>query len=168
MIKKIIVAIMVAIPMLVSAQTIKIGYVDAQAIMNELPAYKEAQTQFEAIGKKYDEEYKAMMAEAQKKFEEFQAMQNDTSVLDSVKQRRAQELDEMSQKLSAFEQQAQQELNKKQQELMQPIVANVQQAIQSVGKDGAYTMIQETAAALYWGAPAEDITPQVKARLGIK
>lgn len=165
MLKKILLAALVLFPMLASAQSIKIGVVDTQKLMTDLPAYKEAQTKIEGVAKKYDTEYANLRAEAQKKLEEFQTLAQDASTPDAVKERRAKELDEFSQKLSEFEQMAQQDLQKQQQEILGPVLSTVQQAIQSVGKDGNYTLIQETGALLYFGAPAEDITEQVKARL---
>lgn len=166
MLKKILLAALVAIPMLVSAQTIKIGVIDTQALIRELPAYKEAESKISVISKKYEDEYTALRAEAQKKFEEFNAMPEDTPK--AVKDRRAKELDDFAQKLQEFEQMAQADLQKQQQEIMSPVISNVQQAIQSIGKEGNFTMIQEAAALLYYGAPAEDITPLVKTRLGVK
>lgn len=168
MLKKILVAALLAIPMLLSAQTIKIGVVDTQLLMRELPAFKEAQTKIDAVAKKYDEEYNNLRAEAAKKYEEYQTLMNDANTPQAVKERRAKEIDEFSQKLAEFEQMAQTDLQKQQQEIMAPIINNVQQAIQSIGKEGSYTIIQEMTGLLYYGAPAEDITPQVKARLGIK
>lgn len=168
MLKKIILAVLVAIPMLASAQTVKIGVVDTQAIARDLPAFKEVETKISAVAKKYDDEYAKLRSEFQAKIEEYQKLANDTTTPQAVKDRRAKEIDEFSQKLNEFEQMAQADLQKQQQELMQPVIANVQQAIQSVGKEGNFTMIQEMAAVLYYGTPAEDITPQVKTRLGIK
>lgn len=168
MIKKILFAIMVAIPMLASAQTIKIGVVDTQSVITDLPSYKEAQTKIEAVAKKYDDEYASLRAEALKKYEEFQTLSADTTTPDAVKERRAKELDELSTKLSEFEQMAQADLQKQQQEIMGPVLTSVQSAIQSIGKEGGYTVIQEVGAFLYYGAPAEDITAAVKTRLGIK
>lgn len=168
MIKKILIALMVAIPMLASAQTIKIGVVDTQSIITDLPSYKEAQTKIESIAQKYDTEYANLRTEFAKKYEEFQTLSSDASTPQAVKERRAKELDDFTAKLQEFEQMAQQDLQKQQNEIMSPIISNVQQAIQSVGKEGNFTIIQEVAAYLYYGAPAEDITAQVKARLGIK
>lgn len=166
MLKKIILATLVAIPMLLSAQTVKIGVVDTQAIARELPAFKEVEAKLAEIGKKYEAEYAKLRTEAQAKYEEFQNMPKDTP--QAVQDRRAKELDDFSKKLAEFEQMAQNDMVKQQQELTQPVITSVQQAIQSIGKEGNYTMIQEAAGLLYYGAPAEDITPQVKARLGIK
>lgn len=168
MLKKFLVAALVAIPMLLSAQTVKIGVVDTQTLMRELPAFKDAQAKIEAIAKKYDDEYNNLSAEAAKKYEEYQTLINDASTPQAVKERRAKELDDFSKKMAEFERMAQQDLQKQQQEIMAPVLSNVQQAIQSIGKEGNYSFIQESAAMLYFGAPVEDITSQVKARLGVK
>lgn len=165
MLKKVIVAIMVAIPMLLSAQTVKIGVVDTQTIIPDLPAYKDAQTKLGDVSKKYETEYNKLRDEAQKKFEEFQNLPQDTP--EAVKERRAKELDEFSQKLQEFEQMAQQDIQKQQQDLMVPLYNSIQQAIQSVAKEGGFTIVQDAQALLYFAEPAVNITPDVRKRLGL-
>ena len=166
MFKKAILAIALAIPMLASAQSVKIGLVNAQSIVPDMPEYKTAQTTLEGVAKKWDDEYKKMTDEAQAKFTEFQNMPQDTPK--AMQERKAQELQEMQGKLQQFEQTAQQDLQQQQQTLMASVMQKVQQAIEAVGKEGNYTIIQEKAAVLYFGAPAEDITAAVRARLGLK
>ena len=152
--------------MLAAAQNVKIGLVDVQTIIQDLPAFKTAQTEVDAKAKKYDEEYQKLMKEAQTKLEELQNLPADTP--QPVKDRRMQELQTYDQKLADFQQMAQQDLNKAQQEALAPIYQQVQTAIQSIGKENGFTIIQEKGAVLYFGSPAEDITPLVRARLGLK
>ncbi len=166
MFKKILVALALALPFIAGAQTIKIGLVDAQSLLQDLPSYKTASASVEAKAKKYDEEYQKLVKEAQAKLDEFQALPADTP--DAVKERRAQELQTFDQKISEFQQMAQQDLQKAQNEALAPVYQEIQSAIQAIGKEGGYTIIQEKGAVLYFGSPAEDITPQVKTRLGIK
>lgn len=166
MLKKLLVAFALVLPFVAGAQTIKIGLVDAQAVIQDLPAFKTAQTNLEEQGRKFDDEYQKIMKEAQTKFEEFRNLPADTP--DVVKETRAKELQDYEQKLGEFQQMAQQALQKAQAEALQPLYQQIQNAIQSIGKEGGYTIIQDKSAVLYFGAPAEDITPQVKARLGIK
>lgn len=166
MLKKILIAIAVALPMLAGAQTVKIGLVDAQAIVTDMPAYKTAQADVEAKAKKYDEEYQKLVKEAQTKLEEFQNLPADTP--EAVKERRMTDLQTYDQKLSEFQQMAQQDLQKAQQEAIAPIYQQIQNAIQAVGTEGGYTIIQEKSAVLYFGAPAQDITAAVRTRLGLK
>lgn len=166
MLKKILLAVLVALPMMVSAQTVKIGLVDTQSVMTALPAYTEAQTTLETIAKKYEDESKKLQAELQRLYEEYQTMGQDA--LPAIKERKEQDIMACEQKMQSFSQRAREDLQKQQEALMSPIIANVQSAIQSVGKEGGYTLIQELGAVYYYGTPAEDITATVKAKLGVK
>ena len=58
-----------------------------------------------------------------------------------------------------------QELQKKSSELMQPIVAKVRTAIETVGKEGGYTFIFEDGAAVYTGTNVVDVTKAVQAKI---
>lgn len=166
MLKKILLTLALALPMLAGAQTVKIALVDVQGVIQDLPAFKTAQADVEAKAKKYDDEYKRMLQEAQTKLDELQSLPADTP--DAVRERRTQELQTYDQKLTEFQQMAQQDLQKAQQDALAPVYQQVQAAIQAVGKEGGYAIVQDKAAVLYFGAPAEDVTPQVRARLGLK
>ena len=166
MLKKILLAVLVALPMMVSAQTVKIGLVDTQAVMTVLPSYTEAQTKLETIAKQYEEASKNLQTELQRLYEEYQQLGKDA--LPAIRERKEQDIVECEQKIQSFNQKAREDLGKQQEALMSPIIANVQSAIQSVGKEGGYAIIQELGAVYYYGAPAEDITPAVKAKLGVK
>ena len=160
MIKKLLIALAVFFPMLASAQTVKIGLVNFNTILAGHPDTQAAQ-------KKYDAEYQKLGQEFQRMFEEYQKGTND---LPAIKQRKEQELQDYQNKIQQFEQSAAQDLQKMQADLMQPIIAKVQQAIESVGKEGGYTLIQnlDPQIVFYHAAPAVDITNDVKAKLGMK
>lgn len=165
MIKRILVAMLVAIPMLASAQGVKIGLVDTQSVVMAMPDMKKAQDAVATFAKEYEDEFGKLRQEAEKKLEEFQNLPATTS--DLTKQRKAKEIEEYQTKLMEFEQMAQQAISKKQEQEMSPILDKVRSAIQAVGKEGNYTLIQELGSVLYFGSPAEDITAQVRARLGL-
>ena len=166
MLKKILLAVLVALPMMVSAQTVKIGLVDANAVMASLPAYTEATTKLETIAKNYEEESRKLQAELQRLYEEYQAMGQDA--LPAIRERKEQDIVACQQKIESFNMKAREDLNRQQEAEMSPIMASVQNAIQSVGKEGGYAIIQDLAAVYFYGAPAEDITAAVKAKLGVK
>lgn len=165
MFKKFLLAIALALPMLASAQTVKIGLVDSQSILPDLPAFKTAQAAIEAKGKTLDETYQKYLKEGQAKVEELQKLPQDTP--QAILQSRAAEIDALEKRIAEFQQMAQQDMQKAQQEAMAPIAQQIQNAIQAVGADGGFTVIQEKAAVLYFAAPAEDITPLVRQRLGL-
>ncbi len=165
MIKKLLVAIMIALPSMVFAQ--KFGVVNTGNILPELPDFKTAQTEFEAASKKYDDEFKNLQAEAQKKMEEYQKAV-DEKAPQSILDRRVAELQDFDQKMQQFRQTAAQDLEKQQQQLMAPIQQKIINAINSVGSEGGYTMIFETGQAIYVGSTVTDVTAAVKEKLGLK
>lgn len=169
MIKKILVAIAIAItlPFLASAQTVKIGLVDIQSIISAHPDTQAAQKQLQDAQTKYDTEYKKLVEEFQRMADEYQKSEND---LPAIRERKTKEIQDYQAKIQQFEQSAANDLQKMQMDLMQPILAKVQQAIESVGKEGNYTLIEnlDPQIIFYHAAPAVDITPDVKGKLGIK
>ena len=59
------------------------------------------------------------------------------------------------------------DLQRQQQQLMAPIEQKVTDAIKAVGQEGSYTFIFQDGMALFAGSTVEDVTPAVKAKLGI-
>lgn len=165
MLKKIMIAIALALPMLASAQTVKIGLIDTSAILGEHPDTKAAQTKFEETSKRYETEYRGLVDEMNRRMEEYQKMKDDE--LPAIRERKTREIQEFQQKIQDFQTTADRDLQKLQQDLMAPVMQKVRQAIESVGKEGNYTLLLELSSALYYGAPAEDITAAVKTKLGL-
>ncbi len=165
MIKKLLLAVVLALPMIASAQSLKLGLVNTQEILVALPDSKAAEAKLADISKKYEDAYAKLGEEMKRKLDEFQALKDDEP--QAIRDQKMKDLQEYQNKIQTFEQNAQKDLQQQQENLMSPIISKVRNAIESVGKEGGYTLIQEKAAVLYYGAPAEDITSLVKAKLGI-
>ena len=169
MLKKILLAVAIALPMFgASAQTVKIGLVDTNTIVQAMPETTEAQTKLADASKKYEDEYARLGEEMKRLYDEINNMKPDE--LQAIKDRKTREFTDQQQKVQQFEQQAQQDLAKMQQELMAPIFAKLKTAVEAVGREGGFSLIQDNnpQLTLYYGAPTEDIPPTVKAKLGIK
>lgn len=168
MFKKILLVAALIFPMLASAQTLKIGLVDQSDIIAKMPDTAAAQKQIEEVSKKYDDEYTKLGEEMKRMYDELQNMKEDE--LPAIKERKTREFTDYQQKIQQFEQQAMQDLQKMQQDLMSPVVQKVRSAIESVGKEGGYSLIQDKnpQIVIYFDAPVVDITPEVKAKLGIQ
>jgi len=164
MIKKLLLAIMIALPMSVFAQ--KFAVINTQQLMESMPEIKTINEQMQASTKKYEDEFAKLQEEFSKKFEEFQSLEESTP--QTIKDRRMQEMQELENKINQFRQTATQDLQRQQQQLMAPVQEKVMKAIQGVGAEGGYTFIFENAMPLYVGADVTDITVQVKTTLGIK
>ena len=168
MIKKVLLAIALICPMLLSAQTLKIGLVDFGSILQAMPETTAAQNQVKEVSEKYDAEYKKLGEEMNRLVEEYQKMSE--TELPAIKERKTRELSDYQQKIQQFEQTAMKDLQDMQNNLMGPIQQKIVQAIESVGREGNYSLIQmyDPQLTLYHAAPVEDITPAVKAKLGVK
>ena len=164
MIKKLLLAVMVMLPSMAFAQ--KFAVINTEDLMKSLPEMTEIQTQIEAASKKYNDELQNLQKEFQAKYTELQGMDEKTP--ESIKQRRVTELQELDQKIQQFRQTADQDLQRQYQQLIAPVQQKVTSAIQTVGKEGSYTMIFENVLPLYTGTDVTDITPAVKTKLGVK
>ena len=167
MIKKILLIAALVLPMCAFAQDLKIGIVSLDEVIEKLPEYQDAQTKFVETSKKYEDEFGKLQEELKRRYDEINNMSEDE--LDAIKERKIREFQEYQAKVQQFQQTADQELVKVQQELMAPIEKKVRDAIESVGKDGGYSLIEQKVnqIILYYASPVEDITNQVKAKLGV-
>ena len=97
MIKKLLLAIMIALPMSVFAQ--KFAVINTQQLMESMPEIKTVNEQLEAANKKYQDEFTKLQEEFQKKFEEFQGLEASTP--QTIKDRRMQEMQELETRYSS-------------------------------------------------------------------
>ncbi|MBD5340566.1 MAG: OmpH family outer membrane protein [Bacteroides sp.] len=168
MLKKFLLALAVALPMFASAQTVKLGIVDTNAIFTVMPETTAAQTKLTEISQKYQEEMNRLNEEYQRMVDELQKMKEDE--LPAIRERKTREITDYQQKIQAFVQNAEQDVAQQQQSLMAPIANKIKEAIESVGKESGYSLIQAYTPdqILFYASPVEDITSLVKAKLGLK
>lgn len=166
MFKKILLVAALLIPMLASAQTLKIGLVDLNELIEKMPDTAAVQKQVSETSKKYEDEYAKLQEEMQRRIDDYQNMKQDE--LPAIRERKARELTDYQQKLEQFGNTAMQDLQKMNQELMAPVVQKIRTAIESVGKENGYSLIQDIASQYFYAAPVVDITGDVKAKLGIQ
>ena len=168
MIKKVLLAIALICPMLLSAQTLKIGLVDFGSVLQAMPETTAAQNQVKEVSDKSEAEYKKLGEEMNRLVEEYQKMSENE--LPAIKERKTRELIDYQQKLAQFEQNEMKDIQDMHANLMGPIQQKIQQAVESVGREGNYSLIQmyDPQLTLYYASPVEDITSVVKAKLGVK
>lgn len=167
MFKKLLLVAALLIPMLASAQTLKIGLVDLNDIVSKMPDTTAAEKQVSDASKKYEDEYAKLQEEMQRRVDEFQNMSKDE--LPAIKERKARELQDYQQKLEQFYQNAMQDLQRMNQELMAPIIQKARSAVEAVSKEGNFSLVQDKnpQITIYFADPVIDITNDVKAKLGI-
>ncbi len=162
--KKIIIAVLLALPMLASAQ--KFGHINTQELFAQMPEVAQVKLKMDTIQNQYETQLASMNEEIQKKVQDYQAQE--ATMADAIKQIRQQELQEMQQRIQLFYQTAEQDIQKKQQELLAPVHEKMAKAIKAVGERENYTYIFDSAAMVHIGADAIDTTPAVKKELGMK
>ena len=167
MLKKLLLAAFVVAPMCLAAQ-VKMGYVNPMEIFNVMPEKATAENTLKTASEKYETEFKNLQTAFQKKAEEYDKVDKDTTTPQAIKDRHMQELQEEYQKIQNFQQTAAQDIQRQQEQLLAPIQQKLQDAIKAVGAEGGYTFIYDTSSLLYVGTGAEDLTAKVKAKLGIK
>lgn len=164
MIKKILLAICIAFPMLAMAQAPKFGVVNTQEVLEAMPDVKKVNEQVAAAAKKYEEEFGKLREQMEREYAEFQKL--DPSTPDPIKQRRQQEVQALYQKLEQFQMTASEDIERQRNTLMAPVISKVSAAISAIGKEKALTFVFEAAMPLYTGVEVVNITVDVKKSVG--
>lgn len=136
-----------------------------------MPEFTKAQTDLQALEKKYTDEIKRTNDEFNKKYQEFQQAMAKDSLPQNIAERRQKELQDMMQRSEQFQQEAAQNMQKAQTELMAPISKKVEDAIKAVGEAENLVYIFDlarTSIPFVNEKLSVNVTPLVKAKLGLK
>lgn len=162
--KKIILAILLALPMTMFAQ--KIGHVNIDAVAQGMPEFASLQTELQNLQKQFQEEMQRKQTEFQTKAEAYDKEKDGLS--ETLRTYREKELQTAYEELQKFSQTSEQELQRLSSTKQNEIMDKILKAIEEVGAAGSYTYILPVSGIAYTGAGANDITDQVKAKVGSK
>ncbi len=165
--KKILIAIALMAPLSLCAQ--KFAHFNSAEIIPNMKEYTTAMQELENMQKQYEDDMKLMQDELQKKSEEYQKEQ--ANLLDNVRQRREQELNDLYTRLQQSYQDNQTALQKAQAEKMSAIQEKVMGVVKKIGEEGSYVYIVDTSSGIipYVSTTlSTDISSQVKKELGIQ
>ncbi len=140
---------------------LKIGYVNSETIIKELPEAKDSQSKLETMLKGWQDEIEKRGQALQGKYEEYQKQSN--MLNESAKQAKQKELVEEEQKLNQYRQEKQQELAVQREKIMKPIQEKVFKAIEKVAKDKKLSFVfdKATEVPVLYADPSYDYTPDV-------
>ena len=145
---------------------IKLGHVDFAALYGMMPGLDSVRIEFENYNKTVQEQFAAMQTELENKFMDYQA--NVEGMSEIIRATKEAEINDLKERLDAFEVQATQDLQNKEMELTSPIIEEARKAVEEVAKENDYTYIfNSTEGLLLYATPSDDITDLVKAKLGI-
>ena len=162
--KKLIITIMLAMPIIASAQ--KFGHINSQELFMQMPEIAAVEDSIAKERENYTSLLNDMQEEYKKKVQDYQAKQ--ASMSEAIRQINEEDIYNLQQRIQTTYQVAEQDIQKKQQDLLAPIHEKMTKAIKAVGDREGYTYIFDSAAMVHIGADAIDATPSVKKELGIK
>lgn len=169
MLKKLVVLAISMLPFLAYAQNFKFGNVDSAEIFEAMPERNTIQTELDALNEKYEKEIQKMGEEYQRKVTDF--INSQDSLPENIRQRRAQEINELEQRIQNFRQVASQDFQQQQQQKLQPVFEKITNAIKAVGEEQGFTYIFDlgNSGVLYFNESTTiNVLPLVKTKLGIK
>lgn len=143
----------------------KLGYLNSQELLSAMPEYKQVSDSFEAYMTQLESDMKFFADEYQNKIADYQ--KNEKTWSQTIKEQKGKEIMELEKKIQEFQETSQVKAQEKQAALVKPLLDKIQKAIDAVGKENNFDYIYNETALLY-AKDSENITPLVKAKLGIK
>ncbi|MEX0779111.1 MAG: OmpH family outer membrane protein [Balneolales bacterium] len=111
----------------------KIGYLNPQDVLDELPEKTDIENQLNQFLDEKEAEFQEKSIEFQNEMAEFQQRQGNLG--DAEARREQERLEVMNQELQQFQQQIEQELQQRQSQLLQPLLTQINVAIENVAED---------------------------------
>jgi len=169
--KKLFKVALVAVSMLfvgnfAQAQT-KIGYLNFDQVVTQLPEFKTVQTQIDSYQKQFVDQLTVMNNTLQTEAKNFQAQS--ATMTDAVRTSKQAELQDMQKRMQDYQNSAQQQVEAKSNELYKPLSDKVRAAVVAVAKEKGYTYVLDSGKTLLVVSPeSDDLTASVKVKLALK
>jgi len=144
----------------------KIGYLDENYVVGQLPDYKTAQEEM----KNYQQQIQDAITEKQKELEaksdDFKAKQQNGSLTPALADSKMREMKFLEQQLIKLQQSAQQDMAQKESELLNPIYQKVETTIKEVAKTNGYDYVLRSEF-VYNKIEANNISNLVLKKMGV-
>jgi outer membrane protein len=150
-------------------QNQRIGYVDTDYVLNNIPEYKDAQEELNTLSQKWEKEVKALYDQVEKMYKDYQT----EAVLLPADLKRKREEDILKKEKEAKDLQmkyfgAEGDLFKKRNELVQPIQEKIYNAMLEIAETKNYAFIFDKAsgATMLYANPRLDLSDEVLDQVG--
>lgn len=143
---------------------VKIGVVDSEIILSQLPEYKQAQDKLNEIVKKWQAELDSLSMNYQEKLDNYR--KQEAMMTEEVKLKEQQDLMKLEQEIYNFRQRKfgqQGDFAMEQDRLLSPIKQNIIKAIEKVAKEEKVTLVLDKAGevVVLYSDPSYDLTFKV-------
>jgi len=147
----------------------KFGYLNSVALLSELAEVKQADSNLKAFQTQLTKRGQEMVKELQEKAAELERKKEQGLISPKDYQDQAAKLQEEEAKIASYEKEVYDKLAKKREEEYKPILERVNTAMQDVAKENGFLMVFDSGSQiLLYGDQTLDLTPMVKAKLGLK
>ena len=164
-----ILTIAVCAMLAITASAQKFGNINMSEVFEAMPEKAQVQKDMEALQAKYETELSKMGDEYQKKVSDYLAEQE--GLEKNIAEARAQEIDQLQQRIQNFREMAAKDLQTQQQAKVAPIIEKINKAIQAVGEKEGFTYIYAVSQGnIVYFSPTQciDVLPLVKKELGLQ
>jgi outer membrane protein len=163
------IVLMGLLPLTSKAQ--KIGYIDTEYILKNIPEYQEAQKQLDALAEQWQKQVESKYEAIDKMYKDYQA--EEILLTEKMKNKRREEILEKEQDAKDFKKEKfgiDGELFKKRKELVKPIQEKIYKAVQETANVGRYAIIfdKSSEATMVFSNPKYDKSDDVLRRMGYK
>lgn len=148
---------------------LKFAHINNDELVRTMPEFDSAVVKLEKIRVQFMSDIELLQVEFNNAYQRYLTESKNWS--DMVRQTKEEELGSMQQKIEGFQQQAQQQMQEQQTAMFNPIVEKAEKAVQTVGRENGYIYVFDVSkgSVLYVDTTkSTDITPLVKAKLGMK
>jgi outer membrane protein len=149
----------------------RFAFVDTEYILNNIPAYKSAQSQVDKLSTDWQKEVETQYGEVDKLYKNYQSEK--VMLSEDMKKKREEEIIKKEQAVKDLQKKyygPEGELAKKQEELVKPIQDEVYKAIKEMAVEEGFAAIFDTSAdaSILYANPKNDKSDDVLERLGYK
>lgn len=148
---------------------LKFAHINNDELVRTMPEFDSAVVKLEKLRVQFTNDIELLQVELNNAYQRYLVEGKNWSEM--VRQTKEEELGAMQQKIESFQQQAQQQMQEQQAAMFNPIVEKAEKAVQTVGRENGYIYVFDISkgSVLYVDtAKSTDITPMVKAKLGMK
>jgi outer membrane protein len=165
--KKIIIALALALTSFTAlqAQTLKIGYINADELVSLMPEYEKAAKTLQDFSKPFEDQIRKMETDRENKIKD---VQSNAKMDQSIQEIKINEITALEQQIEEAKYKAQEKVNKKKEELLAPILKKADDAIKSVAKKNGYTYVLDAInSGILYAPESDDIRDMVLKEMGI-
>lgn len=151
-----------------SAQTLKFGHIDFQALLSAMPEREAAKTALEKVQASLESQLATMQKEYQEKGKEYVALAQAKDANETLVKAKQDEVQSIQERIQNFQQTAQEGLQKEESKQFQPVIEKARKAIADVAKEQGLLYVFEVNGVLYHSEQSVDLIALVKTKLAIK